>query len=313
MSEYTESIDIADGGRVQIIDVMASDADICRDTRITTGSRRGTPEEDRKLIRSLMKRGEMSPFEQAHLKFRIKLPLYVANHLVRYRTAHLQAFSQRYREAIDEMATTPPDGWRKQAEDRKQGSVGPLTEWPEGWAVERSALGDWLITSPDEDFDKFTGIMPCTGPGSPSPTIGEFLTEAEEQLQEKASHVYATRLALGVAREQARKDLPLSNFTEWTWTIDLRNLLHLIAERWPGRGVQCETGAYAEALATFVRERFPETWAAFENYRLYAVTFSRSEVEALREVVQAALAAGFAFDGRDSAGDRILDKLAKGG
>ena len=35
----------------------------------------------------------------------------------------------------------------------------------------------------------------------------------------------------GVAREQARKDLPLSTYTEAYWKIDLHNLFHFLALR----------------------------------------------------------------------------------
>jgi thymidylate synthase ThyX len=39
---------------------------------------------------------------------------------------------------------------------------------------------------------------------------GALLSSAEEQLQRSAREVYEARLTAGVAREQARKDLPLS-------------------------------------------------------------------------------------------------------
>jgi len=48
--------------------------------------------------------------------------------------------------------------------------------------------------------------------------LGESLSAAEQELQEEAC------LAAGVAREQARKDLPLSTYTETYWKIDLHNL-----------------------------------------------------------------------------------------
>ncbi|MBC7815723.1 MAG: FAD-dependent thymidylate synthase, partial [Planctomycetaceae bacterium] len=44
--------------------------------------------------------------------------------------------------------------------------------------------------------------------------VGEKLTAAERELQELTRRMYQERLDLGVAREQARKDLPLSTYTE---------------------------------------------------------------------------------------------------
>src|SRR5579864_5850819 len=55
--------------------------------------------------------------------------------------------------------------------------------------------------------------------------IGEKLSAAERALQDEARRVYEERLAAGVAREQARKDLPLSTYTEAYWKINLHNLL----------------------------------------------------------------------------------------
>ena len=53
------------------------------------------------------------------------------------------------------------------------------------------------------------------GSGAFLPTaIGEELTADESRLQTEARQVYERRLAAGVAREQARKDLPLSTYTE---------------------------------------------------------------------------------------------------
>ena len=43
---------------------------------------------------------------------------------------------------------------------------------------------------------------------------GEYLAKTEENLHKAARNIYRQRLALGVAREQARKDLPLSTYTE---------------------------------------------------------------------------------------------------
>ena len=61
--------------------------------------------------------------------------------------------------------------------------------------------------------------------------IGEKLSEEERHLHEETRRVYDARLAAGVAREQARKDLPLATYTEAYWKIDLHNLLHFLSLR----------------------------------------------------------------------------------
>jgi thymidylate synthase (FAD) len=67
---------------------------------------------------------------------------------------------------------------------------------------------------------------------------GRRLSEAEAHLLERDREVYTERLALGVAREQARKDLPLSTYTEAYWKIDLHNLLQFLALRRHGDAQQ---------------------------------------------------------------------------
>ena len=60
---------------------------------------------------------------------------------------------------------------------------------------------------------------------------GAALSIGERELQAMADSIYANRLEVGVAREQARKDLPLSTYTEAYWKIDLHNLFHFLALR----------------------------------------------------------------------------------
>ena len=112
---------------------------------------------------------------------------------------------------------------------------------------------------------------------------GEALSAEERALQEKAREVYEHRLAEGVAREQARKDLPLSTYTEAYWKVDLHNLLHFLALRMD-RHAQAEIRAYSETIGREIVKRWcPIAWEAFEDYRLHSLVLSRIE----REVVGA--------------------------
>ncbi|MBN2171367.1 MAG: FAD-dependent thymidylate synthase [Candidatus Krumholzibacteriota bacterium] len=109
--------------------------------------------------------------------------------------------------------------------------------------------------------------------------VGEGLSEAERRLQAEARRVYEERLAAGVAREQARKDLPLSTYTEAYWKIDLHNLLHFLALRLDVHA-QEEIRRYATVIGERVVARWvPLTWEAFLDFRLGATTLSRLEAE----------------------------------
>jgi thymidylate synthase (FAD) len=111
---------------------------------------------------------------------------------------------------------------------------------------------------------------------------GTLLSDREAELHKVARDVYEQRLDQGVSREQARKDLPLSTYTEAYWKIDLHNLLHFLALRMDAHA-QWEISQYATVIGEQIVSRWvPMTWEAFRDYRLDAVTFSGPERDILR-------------------------------
>ena len=90
----------------------------------------------------------------------------------------------------------------------------------------------------------------------------------------KDDPVYQERLDRGVAREQARKDLPLCTYTEAYWKMDLHNLFHFLRLRMDPHA-QLEVRAFAEAIGTFVKERVPYAWDSFVNDGLDGVFLCR--------------------------------------
>ncbi len=131
------------------------------------------------------------------------------------------------------------------------------------------------------------------GSGAPLPTqIGEKLTAEEQHLHDEARRVYEARLEAGVAREQARKDLPLATYTEAYWKIDIHNLLHFLALRMDSHA-QEEIRLYATTIGReIVRPLFPVVWEAFEDYRMGGASLSRLEQQVIRGLMTQAAAAG---------------------
>jgi thymidylate synthase (FAD) len=110
---------------------------------------------------------------------------------------------------------------------------------------------------------------------------GRQLSAAEVKLQEMARQTYEARLAAGVAREQARKDLPLSTYTEAYWKVDLHNLLHFLQLRMDDHA-QEEIRAYAARIGDEIVSKWvPIVWEAFNDYRRQALRLSRIEVDVL--------------------------------
>jgi thymidylate synthase (FAD) len=234
---------VLDDGFVSLWECMGSDASICRAARLTTGSVPKSIKDDDNLIRYLMRERETGPFEQAELQFHIRLPIYVARQLLRYRTASPQEYSQRYGEAIDSSQATAPDAWRTQSTANRQGSSSNL-------------------------------------PAS----VGMMLSVAEAEFHKQARKVYEDRLAEGVAREQARKDLPLSTYTEIVFKIDPRNLLHVLHERMSGHA-QHEIRSYANVIGNEIVARlFPITWSAFQDYVLNSLTLSSLDIDVILDI-----------------------------
>ena len=169
--------------------------------------------------------------------------------------------STRYSEAIDSMAKTQPHGWRAQSTTNKQGSGDGKIAWPKETSH-----------SPHDPFKA---------------NAGSWLSEAEDAFHHEARAMYEERLKFGVAREQARKDLPLSTYTEAYWKIDAHNLMHFLSLRMDSHA-QYEIRLYANAIYQIFEAWLPITAAAFADYRLGAVTFSRDEQEAFKQAINVA-------------------------
>ena len=119
--------------------------------------------------------------------------------------------------------------------------------------------------------------------------IGALLSEQEAVFHTAARSLYETRLDAGVAREQARKDLPLSNYTEAIWKVDLHNLFGFLRLRMDSHAQQ-EIREFAEiAGKEIVAKLFPDAWEAFVDYRLDALQLSRLEIDVVKRMLIASV------------------------
>lgn len=271
----TTPIPVLDDGHVLLVDVMGDEQAILDAARVSYGAGTKRVLEDRGLLRYLLRHHHMTPFEMCEIKVRVRVPMDIWRQWVRHRTASINEYSTRYSEAIDATVKTDPDCWRMQAEDNKQGSAGFIQFWPEGMVRPddnegNDPNGGWI----GEDY--------YTSPGA-------YLSEKEAELHRVAREVYMERVTkFGMAREQARKDLPLSTYTEAYWKIDLRNLLGFLFLRLDTHA-HWEIRAYSEALASILKVWMPTVWEAFEDYILHAESFSRMELEGLRALLDGCL------------------------
>ena len=165
----------------------------------------------------------------------------------------------------------PMDAWRQWIRHR----TASVNEISTRYSI---AIDAAQATSPAEWRTQAAGNRQGSGE-SLDRSVGERLSDAEAELQRQARTVYQERLDAGVAREQARKDLPLSTYTEAYWKIDLHNLLHFLSLRMDDHA-QLEIRHYAQVIGAEVVARWcPLAWEAFCDYRLHTTSLSRIETE----------------------------------
>jgi thymidylate synthase (FAD) len=111
---------------------------------------------------------------------------------------------------------------------------------------------------------------------------GKKFSAQELELQNYVRGVYEERVNAGMAREQARKDLPLSTYTEAYWKVDLHNLLHFLWLRMDAHA-QHEIRMYAKTIGEqIVAKWVPLAWQAFLDYKVNASSLSYIEIEILK-------------------------------
>jgi len=245
---------------------------------------------DRGLIRRLMMDGHTSPFEKVKFEFLVRVPMDCWRQWIRHRTADVNEYSTRYKEAIDSQQTTHPGEWRLQSQNNKQGSSGFLEEWPEGFDIHENGIeisigerinGHGISYLLPFDWWEELGYLSDPNEGGEI-TPGQFLTWLEKKENTDTTDQYQLRLALGIAREQARKDLPLSTYTEAYWGCNLHNIFNFLRLRMDS-DAQLEIRSYANAMYEIIKQVCPIACEAFEDYVLYAKRFSRMEMEVIRE------------------------------
>ena len=170
----------------------------------------------------------------------------------------------------------PMDTWRQWIRHR----TANVNEYSTRYSV---AIDVAQRTSPDQWRTQSATNRQAGGSHLPK-SIGRSLSAAEQHLQQRAREIYVQRLHAGVAREQARKDLPLSTYTEAYWKIDLHNLLHFLQVRMD-KHAQQEIRAYATTIGEkIVSVWVPLAWEAFMDYRVRSVQLSRIEIEVISAI-----------------------------
>lgn len=185
-------------------------------------------EVEMKLNRYLLKNQHMSPFEMIQCWLEIKMPIFVARQLVRHRTQGINEVSGRYVQLPAEWYIPATEDVVLQSADKKQG--GKPVDMSDPDQVQKAMFFQHML---DED---------C-----------------------KQSYArYQQAVDLGIAMEQARCFLHLNHYTHWISTMNLRNLMHLLALRDHGHA-QSENRRYAVAITSLLEPHLPGLMALYRE------------------------------------------------
>jgi thymidylate synthase (FAD) len=240
-------VPVLDHGFVGLIDHMGSDNAIVQAARVSYGAGTKQVQDDRNLIRYLMRHEHTTPFEMCSVKFHIKLPIFVMRQLVRHRTASMNEYSARYSVLTDEFYIPELENIQPQSTSNKQGRE----------------EGEW-------DFQKKRDIQ-----------------HAFQRSFYNAYKEYLLLLGNdddGLARELARSVLPVGGYTECYWTANLKNFLHMARLRMDPHA-QWEIRKFADAMYQLAKPLFPEACQAFEDYAVNTVKFSAAEFGLLKSLL----------------------------
>lgn len=268
---------VLDKGFVGLVAVLGDDAAIVRAARVSYGEGTKSVREDRSLIRYLFRHSHFSPIEMGEVVFHLKLPIFVMRQITRHRSASLNEYSGRYSIMTDEFYLPEPEAIQRQSEDNRQGRDGTVSQTSQDgvrWLLEAAYETSYdvyqtLLGERDPDHF-FQGAVPYGAYDDDDPLLTEDFP--------------------GIARELARIVLPVANYTEVYWKQDLRNLLHLLRLR-TDKHAQDEVRAFAEAMYSLIKPRFPLACEAYEDYMRDSVTLTRFDIILLKKLLDANRAA----------------------
>ena len=248
METKTKERKLHEHGFVRLIDVMGDDNSVADAARVSYGEGTRSVSDNRNLIRYLVRHKHTSPLEMVSVKFHLKLPIFVMRQLVRHRTASLNEYSGRYSIMTDDCYMPNEDYIQPQSLYNKQGRDGDMDyRWKNKY---RTIIGD--ITN-----KAVIAYKNLIGNGS-------------------VEHG-------GLTRELARTVLPVSNYTECYWKIDLHNFFHFCRLRMDSHAQQ-EIQDYAKVMYEMVKPEVPICSEAFEDYSLNSISLSRMEKNVLEYV-----------------------------
>jgi len=214
-------------GFVEVIDSLGSDLTVVNSARVSFGKRKETYDKsDRALVRYLAKHKHFSPFRHMMVQFHLKAPEFVMR--------------QWYKHVVG-IETTSSYPTKDHAWNEISGRYTPVSDYyiPEIWRKQS-----------EDNKQASEGELDKLQQKRMSHLYERYLFEVER--------VYETMVDAGMAKEQARVVLPLSQYTEVYWTASFQAIMNFIELR-DETTAQWEIQEYAKCLKEMMYDIYPET------------------------------------------------------
>ena len=221
---------VLDKGFIEVVDSLGNDLTVVNSARVSFGKRKKYwDKSDRRLCMYLAKHKHYSPFRHLQVQFHIKAPEFV----MRQWYKHVVGIETTSNSSTKDHAWNEISGRYVEVEDYYKPSV------------YRQQSEDNKQASEGEIQQQ---------------ELADFVWDSTIRSVKEA---YDSLLKLGVAKEQARAILPLSQYTEVYWTASFQAIMNFIELR-DEKTSQWEIQEYAKVMKKLMLDVFPETteiWA----------------------------------------------------
>ena len=220
-------IDVLDKGYIEVVDTLGDDLTPVNAARVSFGGRSKKFEsKDRRLSKFLIKHKHFSPFRHQHIMVIIKAPEFVMR--------------QWYKHVVG-IETTSSSVTKDHAWNEISGRYVEVEDfyYPEVWRKQS-----------EDNKQASAGVLDDLQQKRMAACYNEYMRQVEM--------TYDRMIEAGMAKEQARIVLPLSQYTQVWWTASFQSVMNFIELRDEPTS-QVEIQEYAKALKEIMLDAFPET------------------------------------------------------
>ena len=217
---------VLDKGFVEVIDTLGNDLTVVNSARVSFGKRKTKwDKSDERLVRYLAKHKHHSPFRHLQIQFHIKAPEFVMR--------------QWYKHVVG-IETTSNSSTKDHAWNEISGRYVPVEEYyiPDIWRKQSR-----------DNKQASEGVLESVRNGQAKHYYNTAL--------DTTLVMYKRLIDLGVAKEQARVILPLSQYTEVYWTASFQAVMNFIELR-DEKTSQWEIQEYAKVIKKLCLTSFPK-------------------------------------------------------